>query len=70
MTPITTRTQKLLLPICVRNFGWPAADAELAPSSLDEETMIEYYGYSQIKFDTRLGDVDFDKGNKDYTFRR
>ena len=39
-------------------------------AALDEATLIEYYGYSDIKFESRLTDIDFDKGNTDYTFRR
>lgn len=67
---ITYIDKELLLPICVRNFGWPADGIEVTPTTIDGLTMIEYYAYSEIKFDTRLGDLDFDKGNKDYTFRR
>ena len=38
--------------------------------NLDETTMIEFYGYTDIKFDQRLGDGHFDKSFKDYTFKR
>lgn len=67
---ITYIDKELSLPVCVHNYGWPAEGATIEPAALDESTMIEYYGYSDIKFDRRLSDVDFDKGNKDYTFRR
>lgn len=67
---ITYIDKELSLPVCVRNFGWPAAGEEIEPKELDTTTMIEYYGYSNIKFETRLGDADFDKTNKEYTFRR
>lgn len=59
------------LPICVRNFGWPEEELPTAsPQELDEATMIEYYGYKDLRFEQRLSDADFDKANKDYTFRR
>jgi hypothetical protein len=59
------------LPICVKNFGWPGDDvAADDPQALDEATLIEFYGYKDLKFETRLGDADFDKANADYKFRR
>ena len=68
---ITYIDKELALPICVRSFGWPEAGIEAGDaSSLDEATLIEYYGYTDIKFESRLTDGDFDKGNSDYTFRR
>jgi hypothetical protein len=39
-------------------------------AALDEATLIEYYGYTDIKIDERLPDIAFDKANGDYTFRR
>jgi len=69
---ITYIDKELSLPICVRNFGWtePGTDAPADAAALDDATLIEYYGYSDIKFENRLTDNDFDKGNSDYTFRR
>ena len=68
---ITYVDKELSLPICVRNFGWPEVDAEASDAAaLDEATLIEYYGYTDIKFEGRLTDGDFDKGNTDYKFRR
>ncbi len=60
------------LPICVRNFGWTEAGAEVPAdaAALDEATMIEYYGYTDIQFETRLTDNDFNKDNTEYKFRR
>jgi hypothetical protein len=63
--------RELSLPVCTRNFGWPEKGAEFADAAeLDEATLIEYYGYTDIKIDERLPDVAFDKANTDYTFRR
>lgn len=59
------------LPICVKNFGWPGEDAPTDdPQALDEATLIEFYGYKDLHFETRLTDVDFDKANAEYKFRR
>lgn len=65
---ITFIDKELCLPICVKTFKWPEADAPADSAALDEATMIEYYGYTDVKFDSRLGDSDFDKSN--YKFRR
>ncbi|HEY2250706.1 MAG TPA: DUF1571 domain-containing protein [Planctomycetaceae bacterium] len=68
---ITYIDKELSLPVCVRSFGWPEAGVEAADTAaLDEATLIEYYGYTDIKFESRLTDSDFDKGNSGYTFRR
>jgi hypothetical protein len=68
---ITYIDRKYSLPICVKNFGWPADGAEFADAAgLDEATFIEYYGYTDIELETRLSDADFDKANADYKFRR
>jgi hypothetical protein len=63
--------RELSLPICVKNFGWPAEGVDVADAmALDEATFIEYYGYTDIQFKERLTDNDFDKKNADYKFRR
>ena len=54
----------------MRNFGWPDEGSRCRdPEALDEATLIEYYGYTDIQFEHRLTDADFDKGNADYKFR-
>jgi hypothetical protein len=54
--------RELALPICVRNFGWPGEDVETTDAAaLDEATLIEFYGYTDLKFENRLSDADFDK---------
>ena len=55
----------------MRNFGWLEKDVELSEElTLDDATLIEYYGYTDIRFDNRLPDIAFDKANSDYQFRR
>lgn len=58
------------LPVCVQNFCWPEEDSTVKGDELDEETLVEYYGYTDLDFARSLADGDFDKSNPDYTFRR
>lgn len=68
---ITYIDKQRSLPICVRNFGWPAEGVDVTdPAALDEATLIEYYGYTDLQLEHRLSDADFDKANADYKFRR
>jgi hypothetical protein len=56
-----------LIPICVQNYTAEAGGETTV--SLDEDTLIEYYSYSDINTDLRLSDTDFDRGNPEYQFR-
>ncbi|MSR56316.1 MAG: DUF1571 domain-containing protein [Planctomycetaceae bacterium] len=68
---ITYIDKELSIPICVRSYGWPEADSLTAdPQTLDAETLIEYYGYKDVEFESRLTASDFDKANAEYKFRR
>jgi hypothetical protein len=59
---ITWVDKELALPISVRNYGWPDEGVETSDAAaLDEATLIEYYGYTEIRFETRLRDSDFGK---------
>jgi hypothetical protein len=59
---ITWVDKELALPISVRNYGWPDEGVETSDAAaLDEATLIEYYGYTGIRFETRLSDADFGK---------
>jgi hypothetical protein len=59
---ITYVDKELALPISVRNYGWPEEGVETSDvAALDEATLIEYYGYTEIRFETRLSDADFGK---------
>jgi hypothetical protein len=63
--------RELSLPICIKNFGFPAEGESFADTAaLDEATFIEYYGYTDIQFKDRLTDNDFDKKNAEYKFKR
>ena len=64
--------RELALPICVKNFGWADEGAEVSadPELFDEETLIEYYGYTELQLGSQLADRDFDKANSEYLFRR
>lgn len=59
---ITCVDKELALPISVRNFGWPDEGVETSDAAaLDAATLIEYYGYTEIRFEARLSDADFGK---------
>lgn len=59
--------KELSMPICVRNYTW-AVDAN--PETIDDETLIEFYSYSDVEIEQQLADADFDRGNKKYRMRR
>ena len=59
--------KELSMPVCVRNYTW-AVDA--APEELDEQTLIEFYSYSDIKIEQNLVDDDFSRTNRKYRMRR
>lgn len=60
--------KELSVPICSRNYGWGEEDAD--PETLDEQTLIESYTWTNIQIENRLADADFDSTNSDYNFRR
>ena len=59
--------KELSMPVCVRNYTW-ARDAN--PETIDDETLIEFYSYSDIAIEKQLADADFDRGNETYRMRR
>lgn len=60
-----------LVPIAIRNYGWPGPELSgLTGDALDEETLLEDYAYVEIHVRRQLADLDFDAGNSDYRFRR
>lgn len=59
--------KELSMPVCVRNYTW-AKDAN--PETIDDETLIEFYSYSDIEIEKQLADADFDRGNETYRMRR
>jgi hypothetical protein len=62
--------KELSLPVCIKNYGWPEASSDAAAADLDEATLIECYRYTDIRLDQQLADADFDRGNREYRFRR
>lgn len=61
------------IPVWVKNFGWldTEGDEELAqctPEELDEYSFLEFYAFSNIRFEQSLQDRDFDRENEDYKF--
>ena len=58
-----------LVPICVQNYTWPDPPGGETGVSLDDDTLIEYYSYSNINLELRLSDVDFDRTNPVYRLR-
>lgn len=58
------------LPVCVKNFTWPDKKSDAVAKSVDKDTMIEDYRYSNIQLDQQLADGDFDRTNSKYRLRR
>ncbi|WP_437225912.1 DUF1571 domain-containing protein [Planctomicrobium sp. SH661] len=58
--------KELSLPICVKNFTW---GKDVDPEKMDEETLIEFYAYTDLKFEQNLNAADFDKNNSEYRLR-
>jgi hypothetical protein len=58
--------KELSMPTCVKNWTW-AKDVDA--SKIDEETLIEFYAYTELQFDQALDSAHFDQHNKDYRMR-
>jgi len=58
--------KELSLPICVKNYTW---GRDVNPEKIDEETLIEFYAYTDLKFSQELTAADFDKSNASYRMR-
>ena len=56
-----------LLPVCIWNYTWPT---DSVAGSDDENMLIEHYHYTDLVFDQKLADADFDSTNPAYRFRR
>ncbi len=60
------------IPLCVKNYGW--SDKCGAPASanskLSEETLVEFYAFTGMRYQSRLPDTEFDQANAQYRFRR
>jgi len=63
--------KKNYLPICVKNYSWaPDGRDDLTGEKLDEETLCEFYSFSNIVTEDRLASTEFDESNSSYQFRR
>lgn len=58
--------KQLSMPVCVKNYSW-AKDAN--PETIDEETLAEFYAYSDIQMDKQLLATEFDASNPEYRLR-
>ncbi|SFI65335.1 DUF1571 domain-containing protein [Planctomicrobium piriforme] len=58
--------KELSLPICVKNYTW---GKDVNPETIDEETLIEFYAYTDLKIEQELSASDFDRNNRDYKLR-
>lgn len=67
---LTFIDKELSLPVCVKNYAWPAPAEKIEAAQLDEATCIEFYGYKDVKLNVGLKDMDFDKANENYNFVR
>lgn len=57
-----------------KNYTWPgeaeAADASAEQPAGEDDTLLEVYSYSDVKFNDQIADNDFDHTNKSYKFKR
>ena len=58
--------QELLVPVCVKNFGWPEGEID---GDVDAETLLEFYTYTNIAIPQQMADAEFDRDNNSYRFR-
>ncbi len=59
--------KELSLPLMVINYGW---GEDTDPETIDQQTLIESYTWSDIRIDQRLASGDFDETNSSYRFRQ
>ncbi len=56
------------LPIFCKNYTWPEEGSTATGKKLDEETLLEFYTYTNLKLGPQLADQDFDRNNEGYEF--
>ena len=54
------------MPLCVKNYTW-VRDAN--PETLDEDSLVEFYAYTDLKVRQDLAGDDFDQNNRKYRLR-
>lgn len=60
------------LPMCVKNYGWSdrCGAPESANDKLTEDTLIEFYAFTGLRYQSRLAENEFEQSNSQYRFRR
>lgn len=60
------------IPLCVKNYGWPeqCGAPSAALDKLSDETLVEFYAFTGLRYQSRLNDLEFDQANAQYRFRR
>lgn len=58
--------KELSMPVCVKNFTW-VRDAN--PETIDQESLVEFYAYTDLRIERQLTAGDFDQNNSDYKLR-
>ena len=60
------------LPLCVKNYGWSdrCGAPESANEKLTDETLIEFYAFTGLRYQSRLPDQEFDQANSQYRFHK
>jgi hypothetical protein len=53
------------VPVCVRNYTWNPKDRKLT----EEQLLIEEYAFTDVQFDKKFANQDFEKANDEYSFR-
>jgi hypothetical protein len=56
----------LSMPLCAKSYTW---GRDTNPETIDDETLVEFYAYSELRMEQQLSSLDFDQGNKDYKLR-
>jgi hypothetical protein len=62
--------RKTLLPVRILTYGWPDEGQDIPAESLDTETLLEDYGYSDLQFNHAFTAMDFSEQNPAYCFRK
>lgn len=60
------------IPLCVKNYGW-SEKCGAPPSANDrltEDTLVEFYAFTGLRYQSRLDTKAFDQANAEYRFRR
>jgi hypothetical protein len=57
------------VPLSSRHYDWPRPGFDSSAEELDAATLIESYQFTDVDFETRLTEADFDRRNQGYAFR-